>query len=124
MEPRNRAHGCLPSETVWRQCHSGLLTKRTVRETESLYGESLLTQRAQPPLHADRRMTSGQRDRPTDQGHSAAPGSGGAPELAVHSTNFFARLKGNGSKKPILLAAHADVVGVEREKRTVTVRGT
>ena len=30
--------------------------------------------------------------------------------------HFIARLRGNGSKKPILLAAHADVVGVEREK--------
>ncbi|NBS48201.1 MAG: peptidase M20, partial [Betaproteobacteria bacterium] len=30
--------------------------------------------------------------------------------------HFFARLKGSGAKKPILLAAHADVVGVEREK--------
>ena len=29
--------------------------------------------------------------------------------------HFIARLKGDGSKKPILLAAHADVVGVERE---------
>lgn len=28
--------------------------------------------------------------------------------------HFLARLKGKGSKKPILLAAHADVVGVER----------
>jgi acetylornithine deacetylase/succinyl-diaminopimelate desuccinylase-like protein len=33
--------------------------------------------------------------------------------------HFIARLKGDGSKKPILLAAHADVVGVEREKWTV-----
>lgn len=33
--------------------------------------------------------------------------------------HFFARLKGSGAKKPILLAAHADVVGVEREKWTV-----
>jgi len=33
--------------------------------------------------------------------------------------HFFARLRGNGSKKPILLAAHADVVGVERDKWTV-----
>jgi acetylornithine deacetylase/succinyl-diaminopimelate desuccinylase-like protein len=32
---------------------------------------------------------------------------------------LFARLKGDGSRKPILLAAHADVVGVEREKWTV-----
>jgi acetylornithine deacetylase/succinyl-diaminopimelate desuccinylase-like protein len=31
-------------------------------------------------------------------------------------SHFIARLRGDGSKKPILLAAHADVVGVEREK--------
>lgn len=30
--------------------------------------------------------------------------------------HFIARLKGDGSRKPILVAAHADVVGVEREK--------
>lgn len=30
-----------------------------------------------------------------------------------------ARLKGDGSKRPVLLAAHADVVGVEREKWSV-----
>jgi acetylornithine deacetylase/succinyl-diaminopimelate desuccinylase-like protein len=34
-------------------------------------------------------------------------------------SHFIARLRGDGSKKPILLAAHADVVGVEREKWTV-----
>jgi len=33
--------------------------------------------------------------------------------------HFFARLKGDGTKRPILLAAHADVVGVEKEKWTV-----
>jgi acetylornithine deacetylase/succinyl-diaminopimelate desuccinylase-like protein len=33
--------------------------------------------------------------------------------------HFIARLRGDGSKKPILLAAHADVVGVEREKWSV-----
>ncbi len=33
--------------------------------------------------------------------------------------HFIARLKGDGSRKPILLAAHADVVGVEREKWTM-----
>ena len=33
--------------------------------------------------------------------------------------HFIARLKGDGSQKPILLAAHADVVGVEREKWSV-----
>src|SRR5512140_3625692 len=32
---------------------------------------------------------------------------------------LFARLKGDGSKRPILLAAHADVVGVERDKWSV-----
>ena len=32
---------------------------------------------------------------------------------------LIARLKGDGSKRPVLLAAHADVVGVEREKWTV-----
>ena len=31
-------------------------------------------------------------------------------------SHFIARLKGDGTQKPILLAAHADVVGVEREK--------
>jgi acetylornithine deacetylase/succinyl-diaminopimelate desuccinylase-like protein len=33
--------------------------------------------------------------------------------------HFIARLRGNGSKKPVLLAAHADVVGVERDKWSV-----
>lgn len=33
--------------------------------------------------------------------------------------HLIARLRGNGSKRPILIAAHADVVGVEREKWTV-----
>ena len=33
--------------------------------------------------------------------------------------HFIARLKGSGRKRPILLAAHADVVGVERDKWTV-----
>jgi acetylornithine deacetylase/succinyl-diaminopimelate desuccinylase-like protein len=32
---------------------------------------------------------------------------------------LVARLKGDGSKRPLLLASHADVVGVEREKWTV-----
>lgn len=34
-------------------------------------------------------------------------------------SHFIARLRGDGSKRPVLLAAHADVVGVEREKWTV-----
>jgi len=33
--------------------------------------------------------------------------------------HFIARLKGDGSKKPVLIAAHSDVVGVERDKWTV-----
>ncbi len=32
---------------------------------------------------------------------------------------LFARLKGDGSARPVLVAAHGDVVGVEREKWTV-----
>lgn len=32
---------------------------------------------------------------------------------------IVARLKGDGSKRPVLIASHADVVGVEREKWTV-----
>jgi acetylornithine deacetylase/succinyl-diaminopimelate desuccinylase-like protein len=36
------------------------------------------------------------------------------PTPVPGKVHFLARLKGNGSKKPILLAAHADVVGVER----------
>lgn len=34
-------------------------------------------------------------------------------------SHMIARLKGDGSKRPVLLAAHADVVGVEKEKWTV-----
>src|SRR6202042_3695892 len=30
--------------------------------------------------------------------------------------NIVARLKGNGSKRPLLIMAHTDVVGVQREK--------
>ena len=41
------------------------------------------------------------------------------PTPEAGKSHFFARLKGDGSKRPILLAAHADVVGVEREKWTV-----
>jgi acetylornithine deacetylase/succinyl-diaminopimelate desuccinylase-like protein len=33
--------------------------------------------------------------------------------------HFIARIKGDGSKKPVLIAAHSDVVGVERDKWTV-----
>ena len=33
--------------------------------------------------------------------------------------HFLARLKGDGSKRPVLLAAHSDVVGVERKNWTV-----
>ena len=33
--------------------------------------------------------------------------------------NVIARLKGNGKKRPILLMAHIDTVGVERDKWTV-----
>jgi acetylornithine deacetylase/succinyl-diaminopimelate desuccinylase-like protein len=36
--------------------------------------------------------------------------------LDPNRANLVARLKGNGSKRPLLLLAHTDVVGVEREK--------
>jgi len=36
------------------------------------------------------------------------------PTPDAGKAHFIARLKGNGSRRPILLAAHADVVGVER----------
>jgi acetylornithine deacetylase/succinyl-diaminopimelate desuccinylase-like protein len=34
-------------------------------------------------------------------------------------SHFVARLKGDGTRRPVLLAAHADVVGVERDKWTM-----
>ncbi len=40
-------------------------------------------------------------------------------ELEPGRGNVVARLKGNGSKKPLLLMGHLDVVGVQREKWTV-----
>jgi acetylornithine deacetylase/succinyl-diaminopimelate desuccinylase-like protein len=36
--------------------------------------------------------------------------------LDPNRTNLVARLKGNGSKRPLLIMAHTDVVGVQREK--------
>ena len=36
--------------------------------------------------------------------------------LEPSRANLVARIKGNGSKRPILLMAHTDVVGVQREK--------
>src|SRR5580704_13725593 len=41
------------------------------------------------------------------------------PTPEAGKAHFVARLRGDGSKKPVLLAAHADVVGVEREKWSV-----
>ena len=38
------------------------------------------------------------------------------PTPEAGKAHFIARLRGNGSQKPILLAAHADVVGVERSE--------
>lgn len=40
-------------------------------------------------------------------------------ELAPGRGNLVARLKGNGTKKPVLMMGHIDVVGVEREKWTI-----
>ena len=41
------------------------------------------------------------------------------PTPEAGKAHFIARLKGDGSKRPILLAAHSDVVGVERDKWSV-----
>lgn len=41
------------------------------------------------------------------------------PTPQAGKTHFIARLKGDGSRKPILLASHGDTVGVEKEKWTV-----
>lgn len=41
------------------------------------------------------------------------------PTPEAGKSHLIARLKGDGSKRPVLLAAHADVVGVERDKWTV-----
>ena len=38
--------------------------------------------------------------------------------LVAGRANLVARLKGNGRKRPLLLMAHTDTVGVEREKWT------
>src|ERR1700730_3746193 len=40
-------------------------------------------------------------------------------ESAPGRGNIVARLKGNGSKRPLMLMGHLDVVGVERDKWTV-----
>jgi acetylornithine deacetylase/succinyl-diaminopimelate desuccinylase-like protein len=41
------------------------------------------------------------------------------PTPQAGKAHFIARLRGDGSKRPVLLAAHADVVGVERSLWTV-----
>jgi len=41
------------------------------------------------------------------------------PTPDAGKAHFIARLKGDGTKRPVLLAAHGDVVGVEREKWTL-----
>ena len=41
------------------------------------------------------------------------------PTPEAGKSHLIARLRGDGSKKPILLAAHADTVGVERDKWSV-----
>lgn len=44
-------------------------------------------------------------------------------ESAPGRGNIVARLKGNGSKRPLLLMGHLDVVGVERENgRSIRLR--
>jgi acetylornithine deacetylase/succinyl-diaminopimelate desuccinylase-like protein len=41
------------------------------------------------------------------------------PTPVAGKSHLIARLKGDGSARPVLIASHADVVGVEREKWTV-----
>lgn len=41
------------------------------------------------------------------------------PTPKAGKAHFIARLRGDGSRKPVLLAAHADTVGVERDKWSV-----
>ena len=41
------------------------------------------------------------------------------PTPEAGKAHFIARLRGDGSKKPVLVASHADVVGVERDKWSV-----
>lgn len=41
------------------------------------------------------------------------------PTPVTGKTHFIARLRGDGSRRPVLLAAHGDTVGVEREKWSV-----
>jgi len=41
------------------------------------------------------------------------------PTPVAGKVHLIARLRGNGTRRPVLLASHADVVGVEREKWTV-----
>ena len=41
------------------------------------------------------------------------------PTPVAGKSHFIARLKGDGSRRPVLVASHADVVGVEKDKWTV-----
>jgi acetylornithine deacetylase/succinyl-diaminopimelate desuccinylase-like protein len=41
------------------------------------------------------------------------------PTPVAGKSHLIARLRGDGSRRPVLLASHADVVGVEKEKWTV-----
>jgi acetylornithine deacetylase/succinyl-diaminopimelate desuccinylase-like protein len=41
------------------------------------------------------------------------------PTPEAGKAHFIARLRGDGSRRPLLLAAHADVVGVERDKWSI-----
>jgi acetylornithine deacetylase/succinyl-diaminopimelate desuccinylase-like protein len=41
------------------------------------------------------------------------------PTPEAGKSHLIARLRGDGSRKPVLLASHADVVGVERDKWTI-----
>src|SRR5579871_131376 len=63
--------------------------------------------------------TSGHETRAVDYLRKILEGEGIPTEtfaLDPDRANLVARLKGNGSKRPLLILAHTDVVGVQREK--------
>jgi len=43
--------------------------------------------------------------------------------LEAQRPNVVARLAGNGSKRPLLIIGHTDVVNVDPQTQTVTLRG-
>lgn len=73
-------------------------------------------------VRIDTRNPPGNETRAANYIHAALEREGIPSELFAlepDRANLVARLKGNGSKKPILILGHTDVVGVQREKWSV-----